>query len=63
MIADPTIGADPVEASRQILRLTTVSDPPKILILGQDAFGAIRAHIEMLSKALKTSQQWSTDSA
>ncbi|KAK7692938.1 hypothetical protein QCA50_004579 [Cerrena zonata] len=61
MITDPSIGADPIEASRRIMKLTTLDEPPNILILGRDAISAIGVHIDMLSAALETSRQWAQD--
>ena len=60
-MSNPTLGADPLEASRKIIKLASLDEPPKILILGQDAFSAVSAHIDMLTKALEDSQQWSKD--
>ncbi|KAL0572540.1 hypothetical protein V5O48_009419 [Marasmius crinis-equi] len=55
------IKGDPVKMTRAVLKITYLENPPKRLILGQDAIADVKKKLEEIEKELLEYESWSRD--
>ncbi|KAI0074377.1 NAD(P)-binding protein [Panus rudis PR-1116 ss-1] len=62
-ISNPNAGGDALKASKMIYKVSTLEDPPRRLILGQDVLGAVKGKLAQLQEEIAKYESWSEDLA
>lgn len=57
---DHTVG-DPKKCVAKWFELSELPDPPMRLVLGKDAIGMVRTHLENITKDVDAREDWSSD--